>query len=429
MTQAFLNEDLDMSKIKKDLNIASVDSYTGVTIYHKLYKENPLRLPLEYATRNNLIKPPVFVPDVIRISDMNINLRDLQKNCMKRIDLQFTKKFGGGVINLRTGAGKTILSLYTIAKYKLKTLIIVHTNELLLQWKSEINKLLPEASVGIIQMDVFDASRDISIGMIQTISRKNTITPDMFAKFGLCFIDECHHISSKVFSETLFKTRVKYVFGLSATPERKDGMDVVIKHHIGEVIFSDKHLGNTKQSPLIKPIYFSSPDLKVIKMYNGKPNYSKMITEISKNSFRNLEIIQILQQLPDTSRALVLSDRLSQLSFLQKSFPETSGMFVGKTPVEEKMIAKKKKILFSTYAMASEGFDHPVLNTLVLATPRSDVIQSVGRIFRKTHETQPLIVDIVDTFGMFQYQYKKRAEFYKSLTRDKEIPETVCEFD
>jgi superfamily II DNA or RNA helicase len=348
---------------------------------------------------------------------------------MKKVDLEFKKPFGGGIINLSTGSGKTIVSLYIIAKYKLKSLIIVNTVELLNQWSLSIEKFLPDAKIGIIRGDKFDKKSDICIGMIQTISMRKEYTKEMFSDFGITFIDECHHLSSEVFSETLFKCRSKYTFGLSATVERKDGLEYVFHYHLGDIIFSDKDLGNTKQKSKIEVINFSSDSFKEITTWNGKLNFSSMINMIAENMERNKTIIEKLKSLPNHSKVLVLSDRISQLKYLSKFLGEEAGLFIGKTDKEEKNVSRGKKFMLATYAIASEGFNHPELNTLLFATPRSSITQAVGRIYRKTHKNPPLIIDIVDNFSVFKYMYKKRDKIYKELSGGKKEEENACLFD
>jgi superfamily II DNA or RNA helicase len=82
---------------------------------------------------------------------------------------------------------------------------------------------------------------------------------------------------------------------------------------------------------------------------------------------------------------------------------------------EEKKISKSKRVLLATYHIASVGFDHPKLNGIVFSTPRSEITQAVGRIYRKIHEITPIIIDVVDTFSIFPYQYKKRKKLYDTL--------------
>jgi superfamily II DNA or RNA helicase len=419
--------------IKRELTCIVKSDY-GPDKKYQFYKDD-WTIPLVWGMRNiKTFKPPNFETTKTSNFHCNISLKPLQLECMKEIDLQFAKDIGGGIINLSTGSGKTVLSLYTISKYKLKTLIIVNTVELMNQWIQSIKKFLGSVRIGIIRGDRFDKDCDITIGMLQTISMRAQYTKEMFKDFSLLFIDECHHLSSEVFSEALFKCRSKYSFGLSATITRKDGLEFVFRYHLGDVIFSDSNRGSSKQKSTIKQIPFKGESSIEKRLFNGKPKISTMITNISDDPKRNKLIAETLLALEDARRVLVLSDRLHQLQVLHKLLgPEKSGIFVGKTTKEDKEVAKTKKIMLATYNIASEGFDHPVLNTLLFATPRTNVIQSVGRIYRKTHKIEPMIIDIVDDFSIFPYQYKKRAKIYAehlNIKGDHSQPDNdVCLFE
>ena len=115
---------------------------------------------------------------------------------------------------------------------------------------------------------------------------------------------------------------------------------------------------------------------------------------------------------------LILSDRKQQLEDFNKLFKEEGiesvGYYVGGMKKKDLKESESCKILLGTYPMANEGLDIPSLNGLVLATPKSDIIQTVGRICRVKHENiQPLIIDAVDNFSIFERQGKKRLDLYK----------------
>lgn len=421
----------EITLIKKELTCVLKSDY-GPTKTITFYKKDG-RLPLVWASKNiKSYKIPLFKKVMIKQIPNNIKLKPLQEECMREIDSQFQKDFGGGIVNLSTGSGKTVLSLYTIAKYQLKTLIIVNTVALMEQWRESIKKFLGDVKVGVIRGDKFDRGTPITIGMLQTISMKKEYQRKDFEDFSLCFIDECHHLSSEVFSEALFKCRSKYTFGLSATVERKDGLEYVFKYHLGDVIFSDSS-NQTKQKSIITKVDFKGKSSIPKYLYNGKPKTSTMITNIAEDEERNRLIIDTLKTLQEERKVLVLSDRISQLKWLNLHLGEDiSGLFIGKTSKEDKITSKQKKILLATYNIASEGFDHPELNTLLFATPRSNVVQAIGRIYRKKHEVEPMIIDIVDNFSIFPYQFRKRKEIYSKHIGYSDIlsqQEHVCLFE
>ena len=422
----------DKSMIEKNLTVYVKSEYALPKKY-KIYKHgiSNYSLPFVWATDNlSYFPPPVFDTCKIKIKTPKIILRPMQVKCISEWSKQFDKPYGGGIINLQTGGGKTVCSLYIIGKYKLKTLIIVNTIELMDQWITSIKQFLPDARIGKIQGSTFDTKdKDIVIGMIQTISMRKEYTKERFSDINMVIADECHHLSSEVFSEALFKTRSKYTFGLSATVERKDKLEYVFKWHMGEIIFSDADDTKKQRTEFVKLDYRGTSSVEKF-MYNGKPKISTMITNISEDTARTKMICDYLKTLPGDRRVLVLSDRVVQLNIMHKLLGDSlSGVFTGKTPVLIKESSKKKKIMLATYQIASEGFNHPELNTLLFATPRSSVTQAVGRIYRKLHDVTPMIVDVVDFFSVFPYQYKKRKIIYNKQIDCESQGENECLFD
>jgi hypothetical protein len=314
----------------------------------------------------------------------------------------------------------TVLGIKLISDFSLKSLIIVNKIELLNQWKAELEKFIPGIRIGKIQGKTFDDpdTFDVAIGMIQSISMKNDINSGSFLWAGMCIIDECHNIASEVFSKIMFKIRPKYLFGLSATLERKDKLEKIIKWYIGDVIFSDQeNSSNKKQETEIQVYKYHGKSSIDLTLKDGTAAVSSMITNISEDKERTNIIIRILKELSTNEKRniLVLSDRTKQLKEINKLIPQLSGLFIGSMKQQQLIESKTKRILLATYGMANEGFNHQKLNCLVFATPRSSVTQAIGRIFRKKHnDVTPIIVDIVDTFSIFNGQHYRRKKIYKN---------------
>jgi superfamily II DNA or RNA helicase len=175
----------------------------------------------------------------------NGQLRDYQTKVLneylKAIDFgtpdNINKGNGTALIELWTGAGKTVLGLKIIEVLKKKTIIFVHKTFLKNQWIERIKQYLPGARIGTIQGQIVDIeNKDIVLAMIQSISMKN-YHESLFDSFGLSLYDECHHMSSEVFSNCLKKCNTLYGLGLSATMERKDGLTNVFKMYLGDICY------------------------------------------------------------------------------------------------------------------------------------------------------------------------------------------------
>jgi superfamily II DNA or RNA helicase len=351
----------------------------------------------------------------------NGELRGYQKDVIDKTMVNF-KTIRGGIWSCQTGTGKTIMALKLISLLGLKTIIIVHKQVLLDQWRERIRHFLPNAKVGLIQAGTIDVDgKDIILAMIQSLTRKE-YQREIFKDIGLTIVDECHCICSRTFSEVFFMIQTPYRIGLSATPKRKDGFDKVIEYHLGPIIVE---VNGTIIQPEI--LTYDVPEVDEIEVkFNkfGKVNMPKLITDLAGSDKRNAFITGIIMNLVKEDRKiLVFSDRVYQCERLNEFFLEnakkmdiskTSDTFIGKKKKPELDEALKKDVIFATYGICKEGFDCPELDTLVFGTPKSDVIQAVGRILRQKNKNVPVVIDIVDRqFHVLKTQFYIRKRWYK----------------
>jgi ERCC4-related helicase len=155
---------------------------------------------------------------------------------------------------------------------------------------------------------------------------------------------------------------------------------------------------------------------------------STMITELTEIDERNDILIKLIEKIvKDPSRhLLVLSDRRKHCFYLHEVFKNSSGLYLGGMKQKDLDESSKKKIIFATYSQAHEGLDIPSLNTLLLATPKSDIVQSIGRIMRGT-KGSPVIYDIWDHWSVLHSMFYKRKKIYKEKNfnfEDDEPPPT-----
>lgn len=345
------------------------------------------------------------------------DLRDYQK----KIVGAFMDKAeeGGGLLEIPCGRGKTVMALKILSELKVKTLVIVHKGFLLNQWVERIEQFLPGTRVGRIQGQVMDIEdKDVVIGMLQSLSMKEY--PDsMFESFGLTIVDEVHHIAAEVFVRSLFKIVTKYMLGLSATMQRKDGLSKVFKMFLGDVIYKEKP--TMEHNVLVKAIEFQSADEEfneIVYDYRGNPQYSTMISKLCKFYDRSNFILKVLKesfQADPKQQIIILAHNKNLLTYLYKAIDEdgyaTVGYYVGGMKEKALKESEGKNIIIATYSMAAEALDIKTLTTLLMATPKTDVVQSVGRILRTKH-AQPVVIDIVDKHELFQRQWAKRKTYY-----------------
>ena len=397
-----------------------------------IFRESAVKLylPRYYGMKN------YGDPDQIRLppgEDINLtfagDLRDYQLNIVDiylkaaGISVAGTQSAkdvgGGGLLEIPCGRGKTVIALKIIAALKKKTLVVVHKGFLLNQWIERISQFLPQARVGRIQGQILDIeNKDIVIGMLQSLSMKEY--PDtLFSSFGLTIVDECHHISSEVFSRSLQKIITKYTLGLSATMQRKDGLTKVFKMFLGEIVYSEER--DTTDKVLVKAVQFVSDNTDFNLMcydYRGNPAYSTMISKLCAFSPRSEFILQVLineLRIMPAQQVMILAHNKNLLTYLHDAIAHrqiaTVGYYVGGMKEPDLKKSETCQVIIATYAMASEALDIKTLTTLILATPKTDIVQAVGRILRVKHE-RPMVIDIIDSHDVFLSQWQKRRKYY-----------------
>jgi superfamily II DNA or RNA helicase len=258
--------------------------------------------------------------------------------------------------------------------------------------------------------------------MLQTLSTK-TFDADAFAGFGTVIVDECHHTSAEVFSRALHKVNFRFSLGLSATLQRKDGLSHVFQWFLGSVAYKTKRPDETVH---VHQHIFNCDDANYrqeVYMFGSQLNMARMVSNVISCERRTDFVVNIIY---DTltrrpgCKILVLSDRRLHLVDIERRIAKhrevTTGFYVGGLKAQELKDSESKAVIFGTFAMAAEGMDIPALDTLVLASPKSDIEQPVGRILRvrsADRSRPPLVIDIMDDFSVFKAQGLKRARYYR----------------
>jgi superfamily II DNA or RNA helicase len=335
--------------------------------------------------------------------------------------LEHVKNGGGGLLELYCGAGKTDTTIYLMSVLKKKTLVIVHKDFLMNQWIERINKYYPTARIGKIQGQIIDIdNKDIVLCMLQSLSMKD-YPSTLFDSFGLTIIDEVHHISSEVFSCALFKLVTKYMLGLSATMDRKDGTTKVFKMFLGPVVYKLER--NKDEQVIVRGITYQTNDDEYNELeldFRGQTAASKMLSKICNYNRRSEFIIKVLKDMLQENpkqQIMMIASYKNILSYMYEAINHHNicsvGYYVGGMKEASLKESEKKQVVLATYSMAAEGLDIKSLTTLFMITPMTNIEQSVGRILRQKHEFSPIVVDIIDTHDNFQRQWAKRKSFFK----------------
>lgn len=348
---------------------------------------------------------------------------ELREKQIEVVNLYLNPEPHDGLICLQTGGGKTVCGLYIASQLKLPTLVLVHNTFLRDQWIERIKSFLPNARIGLFQGETQQVEDiDIVVGMLQTISMRE-FPINTFKNIGFVIVDECHHIASEAFSQAVPKITSKYMLGLSATPERKDKLMHVINWFLGPLLYKSDTADKVDPGVFVEVYEFDKGDDNFNEIIYNKQNVmftTLMINKLVSFQPRNSMIVEILTDVFDDAQRqiLVLTDRVEHTKTIFEMLPIAikeqscilSRSVDSKTRTEW---CETKRILIATYQMCKEGFDVATLNTLVIATPRPDVDQIVGRILRveKTKRTiSPLIIDIVDP--AFRRQFQERVSLY-----------------
>jgi len=413
----FLARSLGFAAYKKECqknctnskNGPKTGTYYRTIIHGKGLEEIPVKCPRKKANPRKQIK------DVL-VS--RIKLEKLQVDNYYGFTIDGNHRY---LLGDFTVTHNTVQALYILTELGKKTLIIVHKEFLLNQWKERIKEFLPDARIGTIQQDKVDIEdKDIVIAMLQSISMKEYAL-NTFDSMSTVIIDEIHRIGSKVFSRALRKVNSQYMIGLSATPNRKDGLTKVFKWYVGDVVYSRKHTDTNIVK--VERLIIKSDNENYSKEYlnfRGNPMMPKMINNIVENLHRTQLIVHWIKKLLEEDRKIiVLSDRRAHLEDFYKLLLEAGvnsvGYYVGGMKQVDLDISATKSVILGTFHISAEGLDIPGLDTEILATPKSDIVQSVGRILRKKHEDKPAkIIDVVDKFSLFENQAMKRYKLYNT---------------
>lgn len=336
-------------------------------------------------------------------------------------------------IQAPTGFGKTVMGLDLIADVGRKALVVVPKEDLLEEWTGQARKFLDlrPKDVGIIQGDRCRVEGcKIVVGMLHSLAIPGRYPPTTWQHFGLVIWDEVHKVPAPTFSYTASLFPALRRVGLSATPERWDGKEIIAQAHIGPVRVStdaadvDFRVARY-QSPWRCPRRPVMDDetgqttLEPIPHEAGRCGH--IINMLARHAGRNELITRmVLGGYRKNRRVVVFSDRKNQLEVLRAAAmmggakEDDTAMYVSGIGKGARAEAVRRPLIFATYGMMNLGTNIPWLDACVLATPRADVEQTVGRIRREwPDKPEPVVVDIVDDTSPVLLRYAAtRAQFY-----------------
>jgi len=309
------------------------------------------------------------------------------------------------------GFGKTLLGAKMFELRACNTLIVVNKNMLLNQWIERFVDYFgySKKDIGYLGKGKNKLNGKIDVATMQSL--KNN--PDIINQYSFVIVDECHHIPAITFELIVKQFFGKYILGLSATPNRKDGLEPILFQQLGKIAYEHKKKRTfNNRLEIIRTDFISESD-----------NYAILINELCTDENRNnLLIKQII--LNKDRKILLLTDRIEHISILEEKllnenidFVAIHGSFSKKEQEEKMKLVESKNLILATTSYFGEGIDFPHLNTIIFATPISyygRLVQYLGRIGRGNQEC--LAIDFLDyKHAMLNSSYKKRVEGYKQM--------------
>lgn len=339
-----------------------------------------------------------------------------------------------GIMVAPAGSGKTIMGLSLIPILGQPTLWITHTNALYQQTLDRVKQCLPTLSdddIGIIAAGKWKLGNVITIGMVQTMVKNLSKLTSISNNFGMVVVDEAHHSPATTFTKVVANLNPYYLYGLTATPYRRDKLDELMFQILGDVIVNItvkevRDYGGIVL-PTVKYRAIRSGPLKIDGENILITNKIQTILKhyIVNNQRRNAIIVgDILKEALDGNYCIVLSDRRQHCENLFELISmswEKTGIATGK--YSKKYVREQVKrfeddeisVLVTTYSLLGEGFDVPKLNRAFISMPlraEGRVEQLIGRVQRSyPGKSDSVVYDYVDLdCGLLENQFFTKSK-------------------
>ena len=351
-------------------------------------------------------------------------------------------KYDNGILCAPTGFGKTVIGCKLIEERKVNTLILVNKLQLLEQWKDRIKEFLNIDEVGEISGKKKNITNIIDVASIKSLWNNGDVL-DIAKNYGMIIIDECHHTAAYTFEQAINTGNAKYVYGISATPERENGHTPIIKMQCGDIRYKVDTLKFNKELNIPMKVIVKKSHLSFTNPKIDNYELNEINDFIAKDILRSEKIIKDIKKEYDNGKnILVLTERLEHLDYIcDKLSKYTNNIFKYYGGIGKKILNKYKelndeinlnnsnKIIISTGSYIGEGFDDDKLDVLFLTMPisgKTRVIQYAGRLHRKNeNKKEILIYDYVDdNFAKTRNMFLKRKNTYEKLGY--EIVDEVC---
>lgn len=426
----------------------------------EFYRAQAMRLPVYNKPRviacgeiypDHLALPRGCLADVqslAKAAGIRLKLEDLRQ-CGEPIDVTFQGELRPeqqaaacamlnhetGVLSATTAFGKTVTAAWMIAERRVNTLVLVHRRQLLEQWVERLSQFLgmEVKAVGMLGGGRRKLKGQVDVALIQSCLRKGEVI-DEVARYGQIIVDECHHLPAVNFEKVVRRAKARYVHGLSATVQRKDGHHPIIFMQCGPVRHRVDAKEQARERPfnhrvIVRPTgYHGNGEEEEDRRFQFQRLCQGMVGDRNRNQ---LICSDAGEAVKEGRHPLVLTERTEHLDFLAVELNRMGLASIilkgGLTNRERKLamaemadISKKGKVLLATGSFIGEGFDCPKLDTLLLAMPvswRGTLAQYAGRLHRlHAGKREVRILDYADLAEpMLNRMFERRCRGYEAL--------------
>lgn len=351
-----------------------------------------------------------------------------------------------GVLSATTAFGKTVIASYLIGKRKTNTLVLVHTQSLMLQWQKALENFLaidteppknlngkskrkPWSPIGVLGAGKDTLNGIVDVAVMQSLIGEDEVK-DLVRNYGMIIVDECHHVSAVNFEKILKFANAKYVCGLTATPTRQDGHHLIIFMQCGAIRYK---VDAKSQAEKRNFEHYLISKFTPCRQGNGDKSITEIYKELVDNELRNSYIANdIIDAVKSGRTPIVLTERREHVLKLKDLLCESCDNIItlfGTSSQKQRrknleklqaVPSNESLIIIATGSYIGEGFDYPRLDTLFLALPiawKGRVAQYAGRLHRNyPGKTEVQIYDYVDVhIPVLEKMYQKRLKGYSSI--------------
>ena len=370
----------------------------------------------------------------------NGELRENQQEAVNTLATNNT-----GVLSATTAFGKTVAAIGLIAKHSVNTLILVHTKALLDQWVQRLEQFLVIDDVPVIEKGKHKKNLSpigtltstgnklhgiIDIALMQSCISDGEVRP-IVKDYGQVIADECHHVSAVNFEQILKTVNARYVYGLTATPIRKDGHQPIIFMQCGPIRYNADAKAQMRDQTFQRLLV---PRFTPFRTVSGEDlSFTKVAHQLAEDEYRNLFIVKdVIEALKEGRSPIILTSRTAHVEILAdllKPHCPSVITLVGSESIKEKrqkmeylqsIPSSEPLVIVATGKYVGEGFDYARLDTLFLVSPvawKGIVAQYAGRLHREFEGKQDVqIYDYIDIrVPVCESMYRKRLKGYASI--------------